>query len=251
MTQTFPSTTPTGEDALGGGANLYTRFKVSADITITALRYYAPATVNNVTATLYKGSTVLASKNIATLDAGWNIFTLDTPVTVTAADGQLDVGICVPTSIHYSFVAGLDPLVEGSVYQESGAQFGSSLADPATPVPFAGATPNTTYFGVAFDYDGGTSPLTPLDLTTTRVDDNSIQVAWDDTDPTITAGVTIARAAGVQNLDAEGDAPGEADYDPTGLAGVSVLAEGVTSSPYLDSPLPAPGTYTYWLLRTP
>lgn len=250
---TFPSQEPAGHDSLGGGANLFTRFKVSADITITDLFFSAPTNLNNVTATLWKGDVALAQEFMVLVEAGLQVFHLDTPIDVTAVDGQLDIGICVPVSLHYTFVPDLDPIVEGSVYQEEGNQFGAALADPAVPHGYvaSGANAGQTFFGVGFMYTGGADPLFPLAFVASRVSDSSMRLDWDDTDPTITEGIRILRAPGVEVNDADDNIPGSPTYDPSGLPGAIELADGVMASPYSDDPLPAAGTYTYWIQRMP
>lgn len=83
----------------------------------------------------------------------------------------------------------------------------------------------------------------------TRVSGTSVSVAW--THPADAPdGVSIARCAGSHTgNDGNGNPPSSSLYDPTTIAGTTILAENLTSSPYSDTGL-TPGEYTYWIVRT-
>lgn len=97
----------------------------------------------------------------------------------------------------------------------------------------------------------GPDVLGEVDFTATRVDDTHTSIAWDDADPTITAGVTIVRVDGDQTgtLDGSGDAPHTADFDPTTIVGAVTVATGELASPYVDD-AGTTGIKSYYLNRT-
>lgn len=93
--------------------------------------------------------------------------------------------------------------------------------------------------------------LQPIELTTTRVSDTAVDVAW--THPSdATAGVSIIRCLGTQENDGNGNVPEDAAYDPTTLAGSTTVANSLDGgdTPYHDTGLTAQQTWTYWVVRT-
>lgn len=127
------------------------------------------------------------------------------------------------------------------------------LLGAESPEPAAIGGTAMTVTGATYVDDPPTlaSPLGPLAFTAARVDDTTVSIAWDDTDVSITAGVTVVRASGdlSTTADAAGNVPGDHDYDPTTIVGVTEVATGVTSSPHSDT-VPSAGTYTYWINRS-
>lgn len=102
------------------------------------------------------------------------------------------------------------------------------------------------YYGVGFYYS---SLPTKVSFAVSRLSDTEASVAF-----TIPGdapdGITVARCPGAHmGVDGEGREPSNPAYDPATIPGTIVLAEGLESTPYVDTGIP-PGIYTYWVART-
>jgi hypothetical protein len=93
--------------------------------------------------------------------------------------------------------------------------------------------------------------LPQIDFTLGRIDDSTATIAWDDSDPTIEDGISIARAPGNQvGVADENDLlPGDPDFNPLSIPGAILVVENVMVSPYEDA-TGTPGDYTWWINRS-
>lgn len=90
---------------------------------------------------------------------------------------------------------------------------------------------------------------TPIqNINAARLSNTSARISW--THPgDAPNGVSIARWPGSVTTDGNGADPGEAGYDPLTISGATLIANGLTSSPYDDTGL-TPGVYSYDVART-
>lgn len=102
------------------------------------------------------------------------------------------------------------------------------------------------YYGVGIYYSALPSKV---DFVVGRLSDTSASVSF--TMPgDAPDGITIVRCPGAHmGDDGEGRAPSNPEYDPSTIDGTIIVAEGLTSSPWVDTGL-TPGIYTYWVART-
>jgi hypothetical protein len=98
--------------------------------------------------------------------------------------------------------------------------------------------------------DSPAEVLPQLAFTLGRLSDSVAIIEWDDTDPSITDGVIIARAPGDQvGVSDENDfPPGHPAFNPLSIPGAVLVSNNVMTSPYEDD-TGAAGDYTWWINR--
>lgn len=128
-----------------------------------------------------------------------------------------------------------------------------SIADGRSYYRIGTGSTSVNGAGVLFSVDAvvsdGNPDKEPIPFTATRVSPSAVHIEW--TDPgDAPLGVSVVRAPGAHSADGNGIDPGEPGYDPTTLAGATILDEGNTAESFDDSGLNGPTDYTYWLIRT-
>lgn len=266
MVTYFPSTLTPGATSSEAASYIMALFgHATADIDVAGVRFYSPAGQTGTAVGLYEAGQatgVPIAQKAQDFSTGWNEVLFDAPVAITAGGDYFFAVLLPGPTVHYTaLTAGVtDNFAETGWVAVKPGQFHSPASSlTLSAPPHIGGTADggqfadtgtPTWYGVQV-VTGSATPPAALDFTATRVDDTHVSVAWDDADPTITDGISVVRAAGDQSatLDGAGIAPGAEGYDPTTIAGASVLAENVLVTPYADT-VPSAGAYTYWINRS-
>jgi hypothetical protein len=195
------------------------------------------------------GNTLFTS---ATITAGvWYRVELRVIRGTTSSDGTIQFAYYLGDSLTPVETAYSSTAVNAGTTDLTNVRFGRcSSATGVTDT--AGYWIDSAQFLTGADADELGKPwlLEQIPLTTTRVSDTAVNVAW--THPSdAPAGVSIIRSTGTQVNDGLGNEPTESDYDPTTLSSDVTVANGLDGgdTPYADTGL-TPGVYTYWVVRT-
>ncbi|MGW1998137.1 DUF4082 domain-containing protein [Embleya sp. NPDC001921] len=154
----YPTTPVSPVEGDGQDYELGLRFKPLVAGQITGIRWYRGDSTNTATtARIWLGSTVLATAVVTPVD-GWNIATLDTPITATV--GVEYIASYAATSGHYSVTVGaLATPVSNAGLQALGSAFNGTPASKPD-------TNTTAWYGVEPMYEVAIAGLDDWDIIT-------------------------------------------------------------------------------------